>query len=189
MRRALGIASAVALALAVSAPALAAHWTVDHAKSRLSLRVSWGKEPYVAQFSSWKANIAFDPDDLGHSRASVDIDVASLASDDDQTDDGVKGAQGFQADQFPSAHFETTSFSRKSAGAYVATGTLSIKGIARPVTLPFTLTIAGASAHMTGRARVLRSDFHVGTGVWAKPDPVAYEVTVNVDLVATRSGN
>jgi len=179
----------VAAALLLSVPAQAAHWTVDYGKSRLSLRVNWGKEPYVAQFGSWKANIAFDPDDLVHSRASVDIDVGSLASDDDQTDDGVKGAQGFQADQFPTAHFETTAFSRKSATAYVATGTLSIKGIMRPVTLPFTLTLAGSSAHMIGQAHVLRSDFHVGTGVWAKPDPVAYEVTINVDLVATKAGS
>jgi hypothetical protein len=34
----------------------------------------------------------------------------------------------------------------------------------------------------------LRTDFHVGTGEWAKPDPVAMQVTVNVDLVASKSG-
>lgn len=187
MRRTLIVAGIAALA-AFASPASAAHWTVDYAKSRLGFRVSWGEAPYIAQFHSWKADIEFDPADLAHARAMVDIDVASEASDDNQTDDGVKGAQGFAVDRFPTAHFETTSISRKSANAYVATGTLSIKGIARPITLPFTLTISGRTARMTGQAHLSRADFHVGTGTWAKPDPVAYEVTVNIDLVATKAG-
>ena len=52
----------------------------------------------------------------------------------------------------------------------------------RPVTLPFTLLITGKTAHMTGVATVLRTDFGVGQ---ASTDPVGHEVTVNVDLVAT----
>ena len=40
---------------------------------------------------------------------------------------------------------------------------------------------------MVGKAQVIRTDFDVGSGEWAKPDPVAHEVTVNVDLTATKS--
>ena len=65
--------------------------------------------------------------------------------------------------------------------------TNTIKGISRPVGLPFTLTIAGATAHMVGKAHVTRTDFTVGTNEWAKPDPVALDVTVNVDLTATKA--
>lgn len=187
MRRSL-IAAGIAALVALASHASAAHWNVDYGKSRLGFRVNWGHEPYVAQFHSWKADIDFDPADLVHSRAAVDIDVTSESSDDEQTDDGVKGAQGFDADRFPAAHFATTGFAPRGGSAYVATGTMSIKGFARPVTLPFTLTISGATAHMTGQAHLSRADFQVGTGTWAKPDPVAYEVTVNIDLVATKAG-
>lgn len=187
MTRAL-IAAGIAALVALASPASAAHWNVDYGRSRLGFRVSWGEAPYVAQFHSWKADIEFDPTDLAHSRAVVDIDVASEISDDDQTDDGVKGAQGFATDRFPRAHFEATDFAHRGGNAYVARGTVSIKGVARPVTLPFTLTISGATAHMLGQAHLSRAAFHVGTGTWAKPDPVAYEVTVIIDLLATKAG-
>jgi polyisoprenoid-binding protein YceI len=71
----------------------------------------------------------------------------------------------------------------------VATGTLSIKGISKPVTLPFTLILSGNTAHAVGKAQVIRTDFHVGTGEWEKPDPVAHEVTVNIDLTATKAAS
>jgi polyisoprenoid-binding protein YceI len=187
MRRSLIVAGIAALA-ALASPASAARWSVDYGRSRLGFRVSWGEAPYIAQFKSWKADIAFDPTDLAHSRAAVDIDMVSETSDDAQTDDGVKGAQGFAADRFPTAHFETTGFTHRGGSSYVAMGTVSIKGIARPVALPFMLTISGATAHMVGQAHLSRADFHVGTGTWAKPDTVAYDVTVTVDLVAAKSG-
>jgi polyisoprenoid-binding protein YceI len=188
MRRLAFVAGIAVLVALAASPTSAAHWNVDYGRSRLGFRVSWGEAPYIAQFHSWKADIEFDPADLAHSRAVVDIDVASETSDDNQTDDGVKGAQGFAADRFPTAHFETTGFAHRGGSDYVVTGTVSIKSITRAVTLPFTLTLSGASAHMTGQARLSRADFHVGTGTWAKPDPVAYEVTVNIDLVATKAG-
>ncbi|HSC18683.1 MAG TPA: YceI family protein, partial [Rhizomicrobium sp.] len=130
--------------------------------------------------------IDFDPADLAHSRALITIDLASETSSDSETDEGVKGAEGFAVSQFPAATFQATSFTHKAGNQYVANGTLSIKGISRPVTLPFTLTLSGNTAHVVGRAQVVRNDFHVGTGEWEKPEPVAHDVTVTVDLRATK---
>lgn len=181
-------AALLAAALLISGPAQAAHWNVDRAKSKLGFTVSWAGRPYVATFGSWKANISFDPADLAHSSADVLIDVASETSGDDETDDGVKGAQGFQASQFSTARFQTTSIAHKSRNDYVATARLTIRGITRTVTLPFTLTFAGNGAHMKGAAVVSRMDFGVGQGGdFGKPEPVAYQVTVNVDLTATKA--
>jgi polyisoprenoid-binding protein YceI len=182
----LGGALVAGLAL-LSTPALAAHWNVDYGKSKLGFQVSWSGAPFVAVFKSWKANIDFDPADLAHSRAQVTIDIASEASDDSETDGGVKSTQGFATAQFPTARFDAGTFRHVSGNQYVASGTLSIKGVSRPITLPFVLTLSGNTAHMVGKAQVLRTDFNVGTGEWEKPDPVAHEVTVNVDLVASKS--
>ena len=177
-----------AAALLVASPACAAHWNVDAAKSRLGFAVSWAGQPFNATFKSWKANIDFDPNDLAHSSADVTIDVASETSDDAETDEGVKGAQGFQASQFSTARFQTTGIAHKSGNDYVAQAKLTIRGVAKPVILPFTLTIAGNSAHMTGSAQVSRMDFGVGQGGdFSKPAPVAYQVTVKVDLTATKA--
>ena len=167
-------------------PASAAHWNVDHAKSRLGFSVAWSNEPFTAAFKSWKADINFDPVDLAHASAVVTVELDSEASDEADFDDGLKGAQGFQTSQFPLARFATKSFVRKSGNGYVATGTLSLRGITREITLPFTLTIAGHTAHMTGTARVIRTDFGVGQGTWSSPSPVAHDVTVSIDLTAAQ---
>jgi polyisoprenoid-binding protein YceI len=183
-----------AISIAISglliAPASAAqHWAVNTAKSKLGFSVNWSSQPFNGVFRSWKADIDFDPADLAHSRANITIDTGSESSGDAETDGGVKGAEGFASSQFPTALFRTTAFTHKAGNDYVATGTLSIKGISRPITLPFTLTLSGNTAHVVGRAQVIRTDFHVGTGEWVKPDPVAHEVTVNIDLTATKAGS
>ena len=56
----------------------------------------------------------------------------------------------------------------------------------KQISLPFTLTIAGNAAHMTGKAVVLRTDFGLGQGEWASPATIAHEVTITVDLTATK---
>ena len=175
-----------ALALFASTPAFAAHWNVDYSKSKLGFSVQWSKEPFRAVFETWKAGIDFDPADLAHARADVTIDLASETSDESDFDDGLKGPQGFATAQFPAARFTATGFTHKSGNAYVAIGTLSLHGVTRPVTLPFTLVMTGKAAHMTGTATLIRTDFGIGQGMWAGTDPVAHEVTVSVDLTATR---
>lgn len=180
--------SALAALLVLStAPALAAHWSVDAAKSHVGFTVQWSGEPFVATFKSWKADIDFDPADLAHSHVTATIDLASEASDTSDNDDGLKGPQGFSVSQFPTARFEAASFKHAGGDNYVAVGTLALHGVSRPVTLPFKLMIAGDTAHMNGKAQVLRTDFGLGQGEWAGPTPVAHEVTINVDLTATKA--
>ncbi len=180
------IAAAGLATMLLAAPAFAAHWIVDYQRSKLGFVVLWSKEPFSAKFKTWKADIEFDPSDLAHARADVTVDLAGEASDEPDFDDGLKGAQGFQVSQFPSAHFITAAFMRKSGNDYVANGRLSLHGITEDVTLPFTLAITGSQAHMKGSAKVVRTDFGVGRGLWSAPSPVAHEVTVMIDLYATR---
>ena len=181
------IIAMVAATVVTAAPACAANWTVDYVKSKLGFTAIWSKEPFSASFKSWKADIAFDPADLAHAHADVTVQLGSEASDEPDFDDGLKGALGFQTSQFPTAHFVTAGFAHKAGNDYVATGRLSLKGVTKDVTLPFTLTIQGNQAHMKGSAVVVRTDYGVGTGMWAPPTPVAHEVTVNIDIVATKS--
>jgi polyisoprenoid-binding protein YceI len=175
------------LGVLFATPAFAAHWTVDAAKSRVGFTVQWSGEPFVATFKNWKADIDFDPADLAHSRVIATIDLASESSDTPDNDDGLKGPQGFSVAQYPTARFETSSFKHTTGDSYVASGTLSLHGATRPVTLPFTLAIAGDKAHMAGKAEVARTDFGLGQGEWAAPTPIAHEVTINVDLTATKA--
>jgi polyisoprenoid-binding protein YceI len=179
------LVSAVLLAFA-STPAFAAHWNVDYAKSKLGFGVQWSGQPFGATFKSWKADIDFDPADLAHAHVTANIDLASEASDSPDNDDGVQGAQGFQVSQFPTAKFEAASFTHGSGNQYAAKGTLTIKGVKKPVTLNFTLQITGDKAHMSGTADAMRLDWGIGTGPeWSADKPVSHKVGIFVDLLAT----
>lgn len=180
-------ASALALLVAFFGTAADAQdWSVDNAKSKLGFTVLWSNEPFSGAFRSWKAAIVFDPADLAHAHADVSVDLGSETSDEADFDDDVKGAQGFQISEFPTAHFATAHIVHRSGNDYVATGELTIRGVTRSVTLPFALTLDGKHAHMKGTAQVLRTDYGVGQGIWTSPTPVAHEVKVTIDLYATR---
>jgi len=178
-------AAAAVLACALAAtPAWAAHWTVDHARSRLAFHVTWDGQPFTAAFQSWKADIDFDPDDLAASHAVVKIDVASVSSDVPEHDSDLKTEMAFDAARFPVATFEAAKF-RKAGTGYVADGTLTLRGVTRPVALPFALTIAGSTAHMTGAVDISRAAFAVGTTEGAGGVDVSADARVTVDLTAT----
>jgi polyisoprenoid-binding protein YceI len=177
----------LATTLLATTPALAApQWNVDYSKSKLGFSVQWSGEAFVATFKSWKADILFDPADLSHSRATVVIEIGSEASAFPDNDEGLKGTQGFEVSKFPTAKFEATKFSPGKGNSYVANGTLTLHGMTKAVTLPFTLVIAGKTAHMTGRASLVRGDFGLANGEFSGETPIAHDVTVNVDLTASR---
>jgi len=65
-------------------------------------------------------------------------------------------------------------------------GTLTIRSVRRPVTLPFTLDLTGDHAHAIGRLDLVRTDYGIGQGSWSTAQAVAFEVAVTFDLTATR---
>ena len=179
------LAMCALVGLALATPAVAAHWNVEPS-SKLGFSVIWSGEPLNGSFKRWKADIEFDPADLAHSHVAATVETGSVVTDYPEGDDGLKGALGFAVDRFPTARFETTGFRALADGSYVADARLTIRGVTRPLELPFKLAIQGNRAHVSGRVTLMRTDFGVGKGEWAAPQPVAHQVTVTLDLTATK---
>ena len=181
------IVLAAIAASCLASPALAAHWNVDYATSKLGFAVQWSGSPFGAKFKKWTAAIDFDPSDLAHAHVTATIDLASEESDSPDNDDGVKGATGFQVSQFPTAKFEAASFTHGSGDRYAAKGFLTIRNVKKPVTLNFQLEINGDKAHMSGTADVMRLDWGLGEGPeWSGDTPVAHKVGIFVELNASK---
>lgn len=176
---------AAMLAVLAAAPAWAQTWAVDPARSKLGFEATMSGVRFSGSFGSWTADIAFDPANLAAAKVTAAIQTASAVTGDKDRDAALPGADWFAASAFPAARFETTGFSDKGGGAYEASGALTIRDKTVPITLPFTLTIADGVATMSGRVAIDRTAFGVGQGEWATADPVAHDVTVVVDIVAT----
>ena len=138
-------------------------------------------------FHRWSAQIAFDPKNLAGSKAVVSVDVASAATGDADRDQAMPTADWFSAKTQPKATFTTTAFKDLGGGKYQASGDLTIRGVKKPVLLPFTLAISGDTARMNGSVVLNRTAFGIGQGQWKTGDVVATEVTVSVALTAHRA--
>jgi polyisoprenoid-binding protein YceI len=180
--------AAVFLVLSLSAASAAdgVQWKLDPAKSRLGFSGTQTGAKFEGRFAHYTTNIIFDPDHLDASHVSVTVDLASAATGDTQRDTALPNKDWFDVTHFPQARFETTTIRKLDGNAYEAAGNLTIRGVTKPISLPFILEVDGATAHVVGHAGFVRSVFGVGQGPWATGQWVALDVGIDVDIVATR---
>ncbi|MBA4353078.1 MAG: cytochrome b [Novosphingobium sp.] len=178
-------------AVAASASALAeektgpAGWKVQPG-GKLGFRVMVNGEPVDGSFSGWSADIAFDPAEPETGTIVVRIPLLSVASGDDTRDTMLKGEDFFGGGP-ATAIFRSTAIRRSGAGRYVASGTLAMNGMSRPLNLSFGLKIDGNKARADGSATLDRTTFGVGKGEWAGTDQIAGKVDVTFAFDAKRS--
>lgn len=64
----------------------------------------------------------------------------------------------------------------------MAEGTLSLRGVDKPVPLEFTWKTGADGAVLEGSAMVNRLDFGVGGGDWADAGTISHEISVTTTL-------
>lgn len=161
-------------------------WQVVSDESRLGFVATQLGAPFEGTFGAFSAEIAFDKDDLAASGANVTIEIGTLDTGEDQRDDQARGPDFFDAAAHPQAIFRTDTI-RAEGSDYVADGTLTMKGVSKPVTLPFTLTFEGEdTVRMIGSLTVDRTEWGVGTGEWLSGDTVGKDVEIRIRLLARK---
>jgi polyisoprenoid-binding protein YceI len=178
-------AAAAAPAPAAPAPTGPVAWKVAPG-SALTFTTSWSGDTVQGRFDNWKADILFGPDALDKSKVTVTIDMTSAKTGDPQRDASLPAGDWFDAATHPKAVFTATRFEKVGADRYVAHGTLNLRGVTKPLDLPFKLTITGDEARAVGDASLDRTVFGVGQGEFTATDQVPAKVAVHVQLTATR---
>lgn len=183
-------ATAVTFAIATVVPAPAATpaaaagvpaYVADVAQSRLGFTGTQAGASFQGVFHKFNATIAFAPDALAASHFDVQIDLASLDTQDKDRDETMRGADIFDLAHWATAHYVTRAFTRTATG-YAATGTLTLRGVTKDVPLEFRFTPA-PGARLEGSASLKRLDFGVGQGQWKSTDMVGDLVKVAFSLV------
>jgi polyisoprenoid-binding protein YceI len=175
---------AFAPAAALAAPPT---WVVDHAASHIAFSSAVTGGAFTGIFRRWNAVIHFDPKDLAHSDVTATIDMASAATGNGDRDAELPDEDWFWTSHFPSATFVAHSFQADGPGLYRAPGVLTIRGVSKPLTLAFRLTVTGASARMSAALQLNRLVFGVGQGEWKSTDQVPAGVNLNLQLLAHRA--
>jgi polyisoprenoid-binding protein YceI len=184
------VAGALACALlppVVAAAAAPPAWIVDKAASSLRFTSSMAGESFTGAFRRWDADIRFDPANLAASSVTATIDVASAATGNPDRDQALPTDTFLDAPAFPKASFVAHHFSALGGGRYQADGLLTLRGVSKPLSLPFTLVIQGGQARMTSQVAINRLAFGVGQGEWKATTTIPAAVTVSIVVAARRA--
>ncbi len=172
-----------AILTAPAARAAGAAYTLDAGHSSLTYTFMQAGARNQGRFKSFA--VSFDP---AADRLEVVIDMRSFDTGDQQRNGLLGGPDFFDIAQYPQARFTATRIEKTAAG-YQATGTLTLRGVTRNVTVPFTWRTATARGrslgYLAGQLTLQRLDFGVGQGQWHYTEWVGNDVTVDYSLVLT----
>ncbi len=160
---------------------VSSEWTVT--EGQIALTITQFGSPVSGAFNDWTAAITFDENAtgvLGNVETTIAIGSLQIGS---VTNDAL-GTDFFNAEAFPTAVF-AADITSDGSGGYIADGTLTIKDIAAPLTLPFTLNIEQDTAQMDGSVVIDRRTFNIGQSM-SDESNLAFAVTVDIALTATR---
>lgn len=184
MRKILGLLLAI---VAVCGSALAAdEYKIDPNHSSVNFAVTHMMVSTVnGRFNTFEGKILFDDKDVSKSSVTVTIKTTSINTDNTSRDTDLRSAGFFDVEKFPEITFQSKSVEKKG-NDYVAHGTLTIRGVAKEVDLPFELKgpvdagkmgkVMGAHGSLT----VNRQDY----GVAKAPGMVGNEVKIDLNVEA-----
>lgn len=162
-------------------------WIIDPAASRLGYSVTFSGKAVTGTVGNWNAAVVFDPADLGRAKADIVVETASVAIDDSFIRSNLGGPDGLDVKAFPRAEIHLTAVSKTPDG-YLGTGTLRIKAVEAPVSVPFTVEEDAAGiARVSGTAEIDRLAFKLGVDNDAKGEWLAPAIRIDFTLVARRS--
>jgi polyisoprenoid-binding protein YceI len=171
----------VLLALALPVVAGATDYHVQSG-STLGFTSNFQGSSFDGRFNQWTAAISYDPARLAASKFDVTVQLASAKTGDNDRDSALPGADFFDVAKYPQAHFVTTTF-RQQGGQVIADGTLTLRGVSRPVSLGVTFKPQGSGATMDVSGTLKRLDFGVGGGQYADTSVIGPDVKVSAHLL------
>ena len=176
------VAAIATIAQAAPAPA----WVVDKAASSIRFSSSYGGQAFSGAFRTWNADIRFDAANLAASSVTVTVDTGSATTGDADRDQALPSDAFFAAGKFPRATYAAHAFKALGGGRYEALGTLTLRGVSKPLALPFALAVSGPKAHMTATLDLNRLAFGIGQDEWRKTDVVPANVGLTIQVNAQR---
>ena len=175
------LTAAALVAMMSAAPAFAANY-VQAPGSSLVFASKYDGEVFTGKFASFTTTLSFDPAKLATSKLDVVIPLAGTTTGNGDRDTTLSDSDFFNVAKFAQARYTATKFRALGGNQYAADGSLSLRGVSKPVTLTFTWT-PGAQPVLAGKATIKRLDFGVGGGDWTDTKTIPNEVAVSTKVI------
>lgn len=175
-------------ALLLVAPAFAADtYKIDSVHSEVGFRVRHLVSRVSGRFTKFEGTIQLDEKNIQNSNVFVNIDVASINTDNIHRDTHLRTADFFDAEKFPAITFKSTSVKEVSKGQLEVTGDFTMHGVTKRIILPITSLGGMVSpfkdfrAGFEGSLKINRQDFGVKSGGPVVGDDV--DITISIEAV------
>jgi len=127
-------------------------WAFDPAHSEITFKVKHLMITNVkGSFNKFDATLVSSDDEFNNASATGSIDVASISTNNEDRDNHLKAADFFDAEQFKTIDFVSTSIEKVDAENGKLNGNLTIKGVTKEVS--FDLEFGGLSKDPWGNIK------------------------------------
>lgn len=174
--------------LASSWPASASEWSIQPEKSTISFIASAGGAEYRGTVGDYQAEVLFDPEAPHIASLRIAIPTSALTFGRKDYDEAVHAAEWLDAAGHPVVRYAANGAEEIGDNQYRFDGKLMLKGVTKPVSVPFTIEIEEGEASVTGELVINRSEFGVGSASFAGV-AVADEVKIVFDIKALELTN
>ena len=168
-------------------------WKIDPAHSQIQFSVRHMMISNVrGRFESFTGTVEFDEQNPSALSATIEVNAASITTNEAQRDAHLRSADFFAADEYPVVRFVSTGVEWKNAEHIAIHGELTIRDTTRPVTLdavfagvarsPWGTTSAGFSA----RTKLSRKEWNLTwnqvleTGGFLVGDDITLDIDVEL---------
>lgn len=170
-------------------------YPIETSHSYLGFSVEYmGYAKVRGRFADFQGTFVYDEDNISNTSVSFLADVASIDTDLDWRDKDLKSANWFDVEKFPNIYFVSNGVKPLKEG-FEITGKLTIKGVAREVTLlmnnpsgVLTDTRGDSQVIFTGELTINRKDYGVAGENWSRVKEGLTAVGDNVKIEVSMLG-
>jgi len=193
-----GPQSASAPALPVPSVPQTSKWELDPENSSAAFVCKHVFSNVRGMFQQPSGTVILDDASPANSKVNATIKVSSITTGVEERDTHLKGPEFFDVAKYPVITFVSSSVSKSSATSYSVTGSLTMHGVTKPVTLAVTASApfnhaGGIRRGIEATTSVNRRDFGLlwdfpgeGTGVVVGDN---IKITIDAELVLQREAS
>ena len=165
--------------------------TVEPNHSTIGFRVpiSGGVTLVTGKFTDFDLELQLVNEDWTKSNASFTIQATSINTGIPDRDQHLRSADFFEVEAYPTITFASKNIQRIDDSHYEATGTFSMHGVSKEITLPFEIMgYDGKSIGVQIRTKLNRIDYGVGSSFkhTTIPNFLAKEIEVEINFWTKR---
>ncbi|MEP7108200.1 MAG: YceI family protein [Ferruginibacter sp.] len=130
-------------------------------------------------FKGLKGKASFDPGDLAATSISATVDAATVNTGSGSRDSHLKKEDYFDVEKYPLISFIATKITNSTKeGVLFIEGKITIKGVTKTVSFPFTATPKPGGYLLEGEFKLNRRDFGVGGSSMVMSDNLTVSLSV-----------